>query len=109
MVNCVGHPPDEGTSHRLLRPLMFETNATCLPSGDHVEPPIARVMYSFSIEKACMSATVLLSSLVGSVTAGGVVTGCCASAVIVRRKRITKRGFKFRVSSFRQVGITDVF
>src|SRR5580704_12766372 len=44
IVSCVGQPPLAGTIHRLLRPLMLEMNATCLPSGDHVEPPIWRVM-----------------------------------------------------------------
>src|SRR5271165_1222299 len=44
MVNCIGHPPVAGTSQRLLRPLMLEMNAICLPSGDHVVPPTSRVM-----------------------------------------------------------------
>src|SRR5208337_2873621 len=109
MVNCVGQPPVAGTSHRLLRPLMFEINATCWPSGDQVEPPIARVMYSFSIEKVCISGTVLLSSLVGSVIAGGVPADFCANAVRVIRRGITKSSFKFRVSSFERAGITGVF
>src|SRR5271157_3231081 len=71
MVNCVGHPPLAGTSHRLLRPLMLEMNAICLPSGDHVVPPTRRVMYSFSIEKFCKSGTVLLCSFAGPVIAAG--------------------------------------
>ena len=40
MVSCVGQPPFAGTIQRLLRPLMLEMNATCLPSGDQVELPI---------------------------------------------------------------------
>ena len=43
MVSCVGQPPVEGTSQILLRPLILETKAICLPSGDHVVPPILRV------------------------------------------------------------------
>src|SRR5512138_28443 len=51
MVNCTGHPPSAGTSHRLLRPVMLVIKAICLPSGDHAVPPTIRVMYSFSIDK----------------------------------------------------------
>src|SRR5450631_4441411 len=67
MVSCVGHPPLAGTSQRLLRPLMLETKAICLPSGDHVVPAMLRVVQSFSMEKACMFSMVLLWSLAGSV------------------------------------------
>jgi len=43
-VSCTGHPPSAGTSHKLFRPLMFETKAMLLPSGDHVGRPTCRVM-----------------------------------------------------------------
>src|ERR1019366_4502372 len=53
------------------------------------------------MENACMSATVLLWSLVGSVTACGAVSGCWANAVRVIGRRIARIvSFKFRVSSF---------
>ncbi len=91
MVNCIGHPPVAGTSHRLLRPLRLETNAICLPSGDHVVPPTRRVMYSFSMEKVCKSDTVLLCSFVGSVIAAGGVRVNWASAVRLIRMTIADK------------------
>src|SRR5580693_1178048 len=107
MVSCVGQPPIAGTIQRLLRPLMFEMKATCLPSGDHVEPPTMRVMYSFSMEKADMSGTFLLSSLVGSVMASGAASGCCADAAKVIRKMAANRvSFQTRFASFERIGIT---
>src|ERR1019366_7923118 len=53
------------------------------------------------MENACMSATVLLWSLVGSVMACGAVSGCWANAVRVMARTIAKVvSFKLRVSSF---------
>src|SRR5215469_16347321 len=73
MVSCVGHPLSAETSQRLFRPLMFEMKAIVLPSGDQVVPPIARVIYSFSMVRffsTCASG--LLEICFGSVTACGV-------------------------------------
>src|ERR1019366_3283997 len=55
------------------------------------------------MEKVCMSATVLLWSLVGSVMACGGVSGCWANAVRFMARTIANRevmSVKFRVSSF---------
>src|SRR5579862_1703305 len=100
MVSCVGQPPSADTNQTLFRPLIFEMKATCLPSVDQAEPPMMRVMYSFSMENDCMSGTVLLSSLVGSVTAPGIASGACggvetsggwADAVKVIKRMMMKR------------------
>src|SRR5271154_6021907 len=118
MVNCVGQPPFAGTVQILLRPLILVTNAICLPSGDQVLPPMARVVYSLSIAKACMSTTVWLLSLVGSAMAAGAGRADWAKAAAVRSNKVATRAlrippkpneglygapaesFKFRVSSF---------
>jgi hypothetical protein len=42
-----------GTSQILLRPLMFETKATLLPSGDQADAPTERVMNRRSMERLC--------------------------------------------------------
>jgi hypothetical protein len=47
------------------------------------------------MENVDMSATFLLSSLVGSVTAGGEVSGCCADAVkVIRAMEAVRMSFK---------------
>jgi hypothetical protein len=43
-VSWEGQPPEDETSQMLLRPLMLEMKAICLPSGDQVEPAMLRVM-----------------------------------------------------------------
>src|SRR5581483_2014913 len=75
MVSCDGQPPSEEVNQTLLRPEMFVTNATCLPSGDQLVAPTTRVMYSFSMEKGCTSLlSTLLVICLGSVT-GTVIGG----------------------------------
>ncbi len=72
MVNCIGHPPSAETSHRLLRPLIFETKTTDFPSGDQSARPTCRVMKSFSIERFFSTVPFgLLKICLGSVTARG--------------------------------------
>src|SRR5438477_3779800 len=55
MVSCEGHPPSDGTNQRLFRPEMLAMNTTLLLSGDQLEPPPNRELYSFSIENGCTS------------------------------------------------------
>jgi hypothetical protein len=52
---------------------MFETKAMFVPSGDHVEPPTCRVIYSFSMVRlrGSTSALGLDEIFFGSVTASG--------------------------------------
>jgi hypothetical protein len=89
----MGHPPSADTSQILFLPLIFEMNAIVFPSGDHVLPPIARVMYSLSIERLCAPCStcalgLLLSSL-GSVIAGGACKVCPDAKEAIMNK-ITK-------------------
>ena len=73
----MGHPPSDGTSQRLLRPLRLLMKATVLPSGDQVEPPTWRVMYSFSMVRffsTCASGLEVIC--LGSVMAWGAGKVC---------------------------------
>src|SRR5581483_5523061 len=90
-------PLSAETSQRLFRPLIFEINAMVLPSGDHVVPPTARVMYSFSMVRFRSTwALGLLVSCLGSVMALG--TGrVWVNAIVLIVMTITN-GRKVRMS-----------
>src|SRR3954452_765533 len=94
MVSWTGHPPVEGTVQRLFRPLMLETKTICLPSGDQSDEPMARVMYSFSMEKTLGSKVAMFfdSSFLGSVTAGGGVSVWARSVELMSKKITEKTG-----------------
>src|SRR5579884_190826 len=87
-VSCTGHPPSAGTTHKLFRPVMFETKTICFPSGDHEVSPMARVMYSFSIESFPTSALETLLICCGSVMT--CTAGCWASVTVLIRITIAK-------------------
>src|SRR5437763_7799247 len=100
-VNCVGHPPSEGTSHRLFLPVMLETKTMLLPSGDQAVPPIWRVMYSRSSERPSSPCSTLASGFavicLGSVIAcGGVIV--CETASVLINTTITNRRMGFMMA-----------
>src|SRR2546430_877619 len=71
-VSCIGQPPSDATSQRLLRPLRLLTNTIVLPSGDQSGWPTCRVMYSFSIERFFATCALGLEVIcLGSVIACG--------------------------------------
>src|SRR5713226_654744 len=99
MVSCVGQPPSAETSHRLLRPLMFETKAMVLPSGGQAVAPMARVVYSFSMVRPFSTCAFgLLVICLGSVMAWGVDKAWARVKVLI--VMTLANGMSFRMRSF---------
>src|SRR5690349_20287688 len=74
----------------LLRPVMLETKATCLLSGDHSLSPTNRVMYSLSTLSGWISSLLLAAICAGSVITAGLAA--CAKALPKLNNAKTNKG-----------------